>query len=128
MRQKKSLGSVSIEWIDQSQLIAQLQVCAQNIGMTYSQVEVCILYGSLLRDDYSPDSDIDFLIVLQNSALPFLLRCDAFQDFFSQLPFDVDLKVYTRKEIQSMLEDNNPLIVQVFKEGKVLWSLDDKQN
>ena len=126
MRQKKSLGSVSIESIDRYKVIDQLQGCAKNIGMTFSQVEVCLLYGSLLRGDYSPESDIDFLIVLQTSTLPFLQRCDPFQDFFSHLPFDIDLKVYTRKEIESMLEENNPFIVQVFKEGKVLWSMDER--
>lgn len=128
MRQKKSLGSVSIESTDRCKVIDHLQACANKIGMTFSQVEACLLYGSLLRGDYSPESDIDFLIILQTSTLPFLQRGDAFQEFFSQLPFDIDLKVYTRKEIESMLEENNPFIYQVFKEGKVLWSMDARQN
>jgi predicted nucleotidyltransferase len=122
------LGSVSIESIDRCKVIDELQACARNIGMTYRQVEVCLLYGSLLRGDYSPESDIDFLIVLQTSTLPFLQRGDQFHEFFLQLPFDVDLKVYTRKEIESMLEENNLFIVQAFKEGKVLWSMDERQN
>ena len=126
MRQKKSLGSVSIEWIDRSKVIAQLEVCAQHMGTASGRVEACILYGSLLREDYSPDSDIDILIVVDFSTMPFLVRCDEYRDFFGQLPFDIDLKAYTREEIQYMLAENNPFIVGVFEEGKVLWSLDDK--
>ncbi len=121
MRQKKSLGSVSIEWIDRSKVIAQLEVCAQHMGMTSGRVEACILYGSLLREDYTPDSDIDILIVVDFTTVPFLVRCDEYKDFFGKLPLDVDLKVYTRKEIQYMLAENNPFIVRVFEEGKVLY-------
>jgi predicted nucleotidyltransferase len=88
-------------------------------------VEACILYGSFVRGDYLPESDIDVLILVQTARKTFLKRTDAFRDFFLPLPMDVDLKVYTREEAEDMIQQGNGYLLEALREGKVLWKRQD---
>ncbi len=121
MQQKRSSGSALIESIDKDKILEDLQAQAANIGKTRSDVFACILYGSLLKGDYTPESDIDILIIVHTASEPFLKRADAFRDFFLHLPMDVDLKVYTKQEAQSMLEQGNAYLEEALHKGKLLW-------
>jgi predicted nucleotidyltransferase len=125
MQQKQSSGSAIIESIDRNKVLEDLQARAADIGKARSDVLVCILYGSMLKGHYTPASDIDILIIVRAATEPFLQRADAFRDFFLQLPMDVDLKVYTRQEVQSMLEEGNAYLEEALQEGKVLWKGSD---
>ena len=53
-------------------------------------------FGSYARGDWGVGSDLDLLIVLENSNLPFEKR--AGQLNLSVLPVPVDALIYTRKE------------------------------
>ena len=121
MQQKRSSGSVLIESIDRDKLLEELQACAEDIGKSRSDVLACILFGSLLKGDYTPESDIDLLIIVHTATEPFLKRTDAFRDIFLHLPMDVDPTVYTKQEVQSMLEEGNAYLEEALRDGKALW-------
>jgi predicted nucleotidyltransferase len=116
---------VQIESIDLDKVLQDLKECAAAIGSEHSEVEVCILYGSLIRGDYLPESDIDVLILVETAREPFLKRADAFREVFLPLPMDVDLKVYTREEAADMIQQGNRYLLEVLREGKVLWKKQD---
>lgn len=67
------------------------------------------LYGSALRDDFGPDSDIDLLVEFEPDRIPGLLGVAgmelALSDLFAGRKVDLrtpeDLSPYFRKEVQS---------------------------
>ncbi len=78
-----------------------------------------VIFGSFVRGDYAPGSDVDFLIILRNSDKKFV---DRIPDFIPQnFPVDVDVFPYTLEEIEKMKKSGNTFIKRIFKEGKVLF-------
>jgi predicted nucleotidyltransferase len=125
MPHPRSSNSVLIESIDFEKLMQDVHACAAAIGSEHSEVVACILYGSLVKGSYLPDSDIDVLILVEAAQEPFLKRADAFRDFFLSLPMDVDLKVYTGEEAEGMIQEGNPYLLEALQAGKVLWKKPD---
>lgn len=125
MPHPRSSNSVQIESIDLDRVLQDLKGCAAAVGSEHSEVEACILYGSLIRGDYLPESDIDVLILVETAQETFLKRADTFRDFFLSLPMDVDLKVYTREEADDMIQQGNEYLLEALQEGKVLWKRQD---
>lgn len=121
MPHPRSSNSVQIESIDLDKVMQDLKGCAAALGSEHSEVEACILHGSLVRGDYLPESDIDVLILVETAREQFLKRTDEFRDFFLSLPMDVDLKVYTLDEAEDMIQHGNLFLLEVLQAGKVLW-------
>jgi len=121
-----SSNSVQIESLDLNKVMQDLHSCAAAIGSEHSEVEACILYGSLIRGDYLPESDIDVLILVEAAQETYLKRADSLRDFFLSLPMDVDLKVYTREEAENMIQKGNSYLLEAVREGKVLWKKPDR--
>ena len=78
-----------------------------------------ILFGSFARGDDHGLSDVDLLIVKETDR-PFVERigevlalCD------TVLP--IEPLVYTPEELARMIEEGNPFIEQVLREGKVVY-------
>ncbi len=120
MLQVQYLGSVKIESVDYNTLIKNLKQACRNIRKKYPDTIKILLFGSFAKGDYTPASDIDILIIVTNIEIPFLERRDLFTDFFSEIPFDVNMLVYTEYEIDKMQKENNLFIRQVLKEGRQL--------
>ena len=96
------------------QLIAQI---ARDIAKL-DPVKV-ILFGSLARGDYHEASDID-LLVIKETDVPFLRRglevLEAVEARAQIEPF-----VYTPDEVDRMIADGNPLILDALSEGRVIY-------
>lgn len=78
-----------------------------------------ILFGSFARGDDHGLSDVDLLIIKETDR-PFIERvgevlalCDS--------PLPIEPLVYTPAEFARLLEERNPLIEQVLREGKVIY-------
>ena len=117
MRVKKSWSSAEIVSIDHDRLMAALKKIAAAIAKANTAVQDIRLFGSLTRDDWTPDSDIDLIIIVATTDIPFLKRRDAFADAFLSMPMDVDIKVYTSGEIKQMRTDDNEFIETVLEES-----------
>ncbi len=83
------------------------------------QPQRVILFGSFARGDDHGLSDVDLLIVKETDR-PFVERigevlalCD------TVLP--VEPLVYTPEELARLIEEGNPFIEQVLREGKVIY-------
>ena len=113
----RSLGSVTIHSVDYDALLDQLKNTAGTIKERYPEVERTFLFGSFSKKNYTPESDVDILIAVTGIDLPFLQRRDKFIDFFSGIPLDINLHVYTVNEIQKMLQDDNSFIKNAIEEA-----------
>lgn len=114
MLQTKYLGSVTILSVDYDRLIESLKNAVHNIKEKVSEVEQVFLFGSFSTRKHTPESDIDLLIIVKTTTIPFLKRSLKFLDFFKGLPFDINILVYTQNELTSMLKANNRFAKEIF--------------
>ncbi|MGC9400528.1 MAG: nucleotidyltransferase domain-containing protein [Anaerolineae bacterium] len=94
--------------------LRQLQQCLGKY-----QPQKVILFGSFARGDYHAASDVDLLII-KETDLPFLERS---AEVWRYCPDDLSLEplVYTPTEFQAMVARENPLIMQVLREGITIY-------
>lgn len=95
-----------------------LQHYALRLG-TRPEVRCVILFGSLVRGNYTGTSDADLLIVVDAASEPFLRRGTEYVDPF--LPVPVDLFVYTADEVEEALRAGGGLVKQALETGEVLF-------
>jgi predicted nucleotidyltransferase len=107
MLRTRSYGSVEISSVDRPALLAALSEKARRLAAAHPEIEEVLLFGSFARGGYTPESDVDLMIVVGASEVPFLKRADAYRDLFSDLPFDVFPLVYTRAELTRMQAEGN---------------------
>lgn len=84
--------------------------------------EKIIMFGSFARKDFNEGSDIDLIVI-----------CDWKEDFLDRIGVllrlnDFGLPIepigYTRDEFEMMVEDENPFILEMLKEGVVIYERD----
>jgi uncharacterized protein len=79
-----------------------------------------ILFGSAARGEADAQSDLD-VIVIKNTQESFVERLEVMARI---CPPGVhgDILVYTPEEIRTMVEEENPFIIQALREGKLLYA------
>jgi predicted nucleotidyltransferase len=81
--------------------------------------ERVIVFGSYARGDFDAYSDLDLVIIKETDRrfVERLVEAGSYLD----LPISVDVFVYTPAEFQSMVEEGNPFIERVQREGRVIY-------
>lgn len=99
-------------------LVHDLKQVVETIIDKFSPVAV-ILFGSLARGDFLPDSDADLVVLLSQEQVPLvetlldLKRCD-----FTGM---VEVFPYGWKQFIAMLQDFNVLALDAMSEGVVIY-------
>ena len=114
----RSSTSVRVFWLDRPQVLERLRAVAERLQQNHPEIEQVILFGSVARGDAVPGSDADLLLVLKECGIPFLERGVRYR--ITDTGIDVDLVVYTRRELDAMLEEKNAFVTQALREGMVL--------
>lgn len=89
------LTSSVLKWPDREIVLQAFRSWAEKASLN-QQILGIGLFGSLVQGNWGPESDLDMIIVLKDSSLPFIERGKDFD--FSEMPVPVDLLVYTKKE------------------------------
>lgn len=84
------------------------------------QPEKIILFGSAVKEDIDPYSDLD-VVVIKKTSQRFLVRLVEVAKLLQDEVFPADVFVYTPEEIEQMQEEENPFIAQVLRSGKVIY-------
>lgn len=79
-----------------------------------------ILFGSAAGGKYTPDSDLDFLIIKKDTPYYGIDRMREL-DRLIERNVAVDMLVYRPEEFEERLKLGDPFIKLIFKEGKVLY-------
>ena len=79
-----------------------------------------VLFGSYARGDYSAFSDLDLLLVLAQ-APDWYKRGLEFRRFLQEEPVPIEAHIYTSEEYERMKKLENPFLLQIESEGKVLY-------
>jgi predicted nucleotidyltransferase len=78
------------------------------------------LFGSLIKGNAGPGSDADILIVLSESAKPFLDRIPDYARFLTGIGVGCDIFPYTRAELASLLDEQSHFAAGALRESRVL--------
>lgn len=113
MQQRQFLDGVEILSVDANSLKKSLQEIATIIKAEYPEVNEVILFGSFSKNDFTPYSDVDIAIIVKETDKKFIERTDYFIDYFTEIPFDVNLIIYTSKEINQMLKTGSSFVTEI---------------
>ena len=98
----RSLNSSVLRWPDGASVLRAARTWACQVGRARADVSRIVLFGSLARGDWAFGSDLDLIVVVSDSPLPFTDRPATFDTV--ALPVSTDLLVYTTREWESMAE------------------------
>lgn len=100
----RSLSSSVLKWPEQEAVFQAFRSWAEK-AQADPRILGIGLFGSLVQGNWGPGSDLDVIIVLKDSSLPFIERGRDFD--LMEIPVPVDLLVYTLKEWER-LEEGHP--------------------
>ena len=96
----RSLSSSVFTWPDQSTVVRALSELAERAVATRSDLVRVGYFGSYARGDWGVGSDLDVIIVVRASAIPFIRRAAEWD--LTGLPVPADVLVYTEHEWGSL--------------------------
>lgn len=114
----ESSSFVEIEYFPKERVWQELTAFVSELRERHPEIERVIVFGSLVRGDAVPGSDVDVLLVLRESSLSFLDRIPHYMP--SRFPVGVDVFPYTREELERMLSEGNPFVQEAIAQGKEL--------
>ncbi len=112
--QRKSFGSVVVYSVDK---VAVEEALARFVAACREREEILavVLFGSFARGGFGVGSDVDLLLILRESPLPFLDRIPLYRPV--DFPIDVDVFPYTLAELRA----GQPLAEEALRTGRILW-------
>ena len=96
------MRGVKVTFLDLEPILARLTERAQALLAGHPTIREIELFGSLVQDSYSPGSDADILVVLEDDPRRFVDRIPEFLEHFSGLGIPVDVFPYTVAELEMM--------------------------
>ena len=114
------MDSVKILSVDYDALIKSIAKSCARIKEEHGHVPKILLFGSFLKRNYTPESDVDIMIIVKHDDTPFMARKDLFSGYFEDIPFDTNIIVYTKDELNSMFNNGNLFIKSVLSEAREL--------
>ena len=78
-----------------------------------------ILFGSAARGEADAESDLD-VIVIKDTQESFIERLEVMAKLCPP-GVHADILVYTPEEIRTMVEEENPFIMEALREGKLVY-------
>ena len=112
-------SSAGPRFVDRDEVLGLARETARRIAARHSGVVKILLFGSFARADHGIHSDIDLLVILNDSERPILERLE---DFLEDAPaYPTDMLVYTEQELQSRLSENNGFLSRAVREAIQLY-------
>ena len=96
------LNSSVLRWVPKEEVVKAFEDWAKKVYLKRKDVVRIGFFGSYARGDWGVGSDLDMIVVVKESDLPFWKRCIEFDT--TDLPVPVDLLVYTVGELEKMKE------------------------
>jgi len=94
-----------------------LKLVVKDLKIGYKPEKI-ILFGSLIQNNISENSDIDLMIIKKTNKDPWTRQQEA--DRYISHGFPIDFLVYTPGEIKERLKSGDPFVKEILKNGKVL--------
>lgn len=113
----RSLSSHVFKWPDQETVTQAACLWARDLLGKHPEVQKIGYFGSYSRGDWGVGSDLDLVIIVDDSPLLFIERNKNFDT--SHLPVPVDLLVYTLPEWAEMTHERGHFFQKLQEE--IVW-------
>jgi len=113
----RSLSSSVFKWPDAQQVDRAVRRWAADVAHRTPEVLRIGYIGSYARGDWGVGSDVDLLILVEQSDQPFTQRASQWDT--SELPVPADVRVYTRDEWETMATRGSRFYREAMQE--VVW-------
>jgi predicted nucleotidyltransferase len=107
-----------LRWPDGDQVHKSVVGWTEQLLKTRTDVVLVGYFGSYARNEWGPGSDLDILVVLEDSPLPFGKR--SLGHGILDLPVSVDLLVYTVREFHDLGKHSAMFHERLMKEA--VWT------
>lgn len=98
---RASYGSAKVAWLDRDRLGLNIRTAVDALAAERPEVRKVILFGSSARGTSTAASDVDLILIVENTDDRFIDRPLAYQPYFRDVGLGVDLVVYTREETRT---------------------------
>lgn len=99
---EKSLSSAEVRFIDRDQVIRDLRQAAAEARSRYPEIAKVLLIGSLVKGNWTADSDADLIVVVRKEFRDLLER-SRYQIFTKSIP--TDTLVFSEAEFELLSKD-----------------------
>ncbi len=123
---RKSSPSAKISYFNKDKVSRALESYVARLAKRHREVEKVLVFGSFARGECVPGSDIDLLLILQESNAPILDRIPKYMP--DSFPVGVDVFPYTKHEITDMVRRGNAFITKALQEGVVIFDRSQRRN
>lgn len=89
--------------------------------LTVRHPTAIVLFGSQARGQVHAGSDLDILIIEQENPVPRHLRATPYRMALLGIDRDIDIVVYTQREIDDWAAVPNAFVTTALREGTVLY-------
>lgn len=97
-----------------------LEIVTRRLVKVYNPEKV-ILFGSYAYGKPTPDSDLDLMVVVKDSALPQFKRSRVGYAQLHDIPFPIELLVMTSQEMNDFQQVKSSLPYQCLRKGRLLY-------
>ncbi len=109
---------MKVFFLNQKILRKKISAAVHNLAKKRPEVTKAVLFGSVAENRALPSSDIDILLIVEETTERFIDRSLHYLPYFRTLPMGVDCFVYTQTEIQS---GNQTLSLSALKNGETVF-------
>ncbi|MDP3775390.1 MAG: nucleotidyltransferase domain-containing protein [Gemmatimonadales bacterium] len=113
----RSLGTAVLVWPDAATVRKAALRWAEDLRRADESVAAVGYFGSYARGDWGVGSDLDLVVIVADSPLPFERRAARFDA--TGLPVPADLLVYTRTEWESLATRPRDVVWMTGDDGRV---------
>jgi predicted nucleotidyltransferase len=115
-------GSAKITYLDKDAIQKALRSLAARLAGEHPEIVKISVFGSFARDEAAPGSDVDLLLVLKASDLPFPERAGHYRP--RRFPIGLDIFAYSADEMRRMLAEGNSFLKRALAEAVTLFERD----
>jgi predicted nucleotidyltransferase len=115
----RSLNSPVLKWPHRDEVKKALRRWIEKQIIKHPEIIQLGYFGSLAKDNWGVGSDLDLIVILQDSSIPFEKRPLAWD--FDTLPVSTDILLYTMKEWQDMRKKGGRFVDTIEKEAVWLY-------
>ena len=111
----RSLNSSVLKWPRREEVKKALRQWLKKQIATHPEIIQLGYFGSLAKGKWGFGSDLDLIVIIKDSSIPFEKRPLAWD--FDTLPVTTDILIYTTKEWQDMRKNGGRFVDTIEKEA-----------
>lgn len=113
------LNSVVLKWPDKQKVLYEAKLWATSTGLEDDNIVRIFCFGSICTGLWGVGSDLDILIVLKQTPVPFITRASLYETSAISVP--ADILVYTQAEITDLSRKKSRFIDEIQKYAILLY-------